>query len=570
MSDQSQMSEPPKPLVKPGYAGLLSIWLIPLLAIGIAGWLIIQSYLQEGAEISIFLPDAKGIEAGVTTLKYRDVKIGTVDRIEIPDERRGVLVYVEIQKWAEKYLTNTARFWVVSPAISLEGISGLETLLSGAYLEIDPGEGGKKQFSFNGLATPPVLTTKKPGKEYILKAAKLGNVKRGTPVNYKGLKVGTILGYRLSEDKQLVELVTFIEEPYTELIQVNTRFWDAGGVGVQISPSGIEVAADSLSALLSGAIEFLPPLFDQNSRIAESGHEFKLFKDRQAMSDARFTERKKYILFFDNSVSGLEVGSPVEFKGIKVGSVREVSLEIHEDTGEYYIPVIIDIEPQRLKVHRRSDALLRTKIGEKLRNKAVSALVSKGLRARLKSTNFLTGQLIVDLDLYPDRPGQYVEIITELEQLPTLPTELEEITTSLSRLVEKVERLPIETLTNSMVTTAQGLEKIFASGELSSAIKEIQNVAVSIGNVVNSVDRTTLPRINEAVEGGQKALRRVDTALQSATTMFETANSTIADGSPLKYDLSVMLRELAAASRSVRNLTEFLERNPNALISGKK
>lgn len=569
------MTEPstanaPKPIIRQGYMGLLSIWLIPFLAVLIAGWLITKSFLNEGPEISILLSSAKGIEAGVTALKFRDVTIGTVDRIEITEDLDGAMVYISMHQNAAKYLTDTARIWVVSPAISLDGVSGLETLLSGSYLEIDPGSGGEAKLQFKGLSTPPVITSRVPGREYVLRSERLGNVKRGTPVLYKGLQVGNVLGYRLSEDKQSVELVTFIEEPYTELVQENTRFWDAGGVSVQVTASGIEVGADSLPALLSGAIEFLPPLYLSNSPTAGAGHEFQLFGSRQDMEDASFTERKRYVLYFEGSVSGLSVGSAVEFKGIKVGTVRAITLEIHEDSGNYFIPVVIDLEPQRLKVYRRSDALLKTRIGEALREKAVAALVQKGLRARLKSTNFLTGQLIVDLDLFPDKEGQYVDVETKYEQLPTLPTELEEITTSLTRLVEKIERLPIETLTNSMVATAKGLENIFAGGELSSAIKEIKNVAVSVGDVVNNVDRTTIPRINEAVVEGRNALKRIDESLQSATSLFETANTTIADGSPLKYDLSVMLRELAAASRSVRNLAEFLERNPNALISGKK
>lgn len=569
MSDQPSVKAP-KPVVKQGYVGLLSIWLIPLLAIAIAGWLIFQSFLEKGPEITVSLPSAQGIEAGVTPLKFRDVVIGTVDRIEIPDQSNSVDVIISVQQSAKKYLTDTARIWVVSPAISLDGISGLDTLLSGSYLEIDPGQGGEAELMFTGLATPPVITSRVPGREYVLRAQRLGNVKRGTSILYKGLRVGNVLGYRLSEDKQTVELVAFIEDPFTELVQVNTRFWDAGSVSVKVSTAGIEVGADSLPALLSGAIEFLPPHFDSNNPIAEEGQEFKLFASRQAMDDARFTERKKYILYFDGSVSGLEVGAPVEFKGIKVGTVKNITLEVHEDTGGYYIPVLIDIEPQRLKVHSRSDALLRTRIGEKLRDKAIAALVSKGLRARLKSTNFLTGQLIVDLDLFPDREGQYADIESEYKQLPTLPTELEEITTSLTRLVEKIEKLPIDSLANSMVKTAKGLENIFGGNQLADTIAEYKKLAISVGKVIDNVDQTTLPRINDAVANGRNALKRMDGTLQSATTLFETANATLADGSPLKYDVSVMLRELASASRAVRNFAEFLERNPNALISGKK
>ncbi|MEH6475773.1 MAG: MlaD family protein, partial [Sneathiella sp.] len=335
------------PVVRRGYTGLMSIWLIPLIAICIAGWLIIQSVLDKGPEISISLASAKGLEAGKTALKYKDVVIGVVARIEIPDEREGIDVIVSINKEASKYLTETARFWVVSPAISLEGVSGLETLLSGAYLEIDPGNGGDTAYTFKGLEVPPVITSKTSGKEYIVRSDRLGNIKRGTPVIYKGLQVGKILGYRLADDQKTVELITFIEAPHTDLIFEGTRFWNAGSVSINVSATGVEMGASSLAALLSGAIEFLPPARTQNSALATEGHEFHLYGGRNAMDEARFTERLPYLLYFDGSVSGLEVGAPVEFKGIKIGSVRDITLEIEQDTGNYYIPVLIEIEPQR-------------------------------------------------------------------------------------------------------------------------------------------------------------------------------------------------------------------------------
>lgn len=569
MSDP-QNQEYHQPVAKNGYMGLMSIWLIPILAIGIAGWLIIQSVLEQGPEISVLLQDAQGIEAGVTPIKYRDVTIGTVDRVEIPKDSEGVRAIISMQQMAKPYLTDTAQIWLVSPNIGLDGVSGLETLLSGAYLEIDPGEGGEPLKEFVGLATPPVITSSTPGREYILRAEKRGNVKRGTPILYKGLNVGKILGFHLSEDEQFVELLAFIEDPYTDMVQENTRFWDAGGVNVTVSTAGIEVGASSIPALLSGAIEFLPPVFARNSPTAKAGHEFWLFGSRQEMEDSTFTEKHPYLLYFGGSVSGLEVGANVEFKGIKIGTVRDINLEIHEETGEFFIPVLVDIEPQRLKVHRRSEALQKTIIGEKLRDKALAALIKRGLRARLKSSNFLTGSLIVDLDLFPDRPGQYVSTNTQYKQLPTLPTELEEITTSLTRLVEKIERLPIETLSESLVRTAKGIEGIIADGKFVETITEFRKLAVSVQGVIEDVDKETLPRINEAVVEGKNALGRVDKSLNAAKTLFETANSTLADGSPLKYDLSIMLRELSAASRSVRNLAEFLERNPSALIGGKR
>lgn len=558
-----------QPVVKKGYAGLMSIWLVPLIAIVIAGWLIVKTISEKGPEISISLPTAQGMEAGKTPLKYKDVTIGVVDRIEIPDDEDEVRVIVSVQQFAEKYLTDTARFWVVSPAIGLEGISGLETLLSGSFLEIDPGNGGEDQFEFKGLDTAPVITSTTSGREFLLRAERLGNSKRGTPVIYRGIRVGKVLGHRLSTDRQSVELFAFIEAPYHELVREGTRFWDAGGVNVSLSTAGIEVGAESVQALLSGAVEFETPEIFKDTFLAEEGQEFALYTNRQAMEEAKFTERVRYILYFDGSVSGLSVGAAVEFKGMKIGTVRQINLEFLQETGDYFLPVMIDIEPQRVKLAGSDDKIFSVVEAGKIRSQVLDVLIDRGLRARLKSSNFLTGQLIVDLDLFPNKPARYIgrsEIYTEI---PTLPMELEEITTSLTRLVEKIERLPIEKISTSFLRTAEGMERIVNSGDLDTAIREYRDLAVSVKSMINTIDKKTLPSIGGAVDETRTALQRVDDTLKSANDLFTSADSILKDGSPVKYDLSVMMREVAAASRAVRNLAEFLERNPSSLLSGK-
>ena len=559
------------PEVRSGYAGLLTIWLIPLLAIIVAGWLVFKTVYDKGAEISISLPSAKGMEAGKTPLKYRDVTIGVVDRIEIPDEEDQIQVIVTVEKTAEKYLTDTARFWVVAPAIGLEGVSGLDTLLSGAYLEIDPGTGGERAAEFEGLESAPVISSNIPGREYLLRTGSLGNIQRGSPVVYRGLQVGRILGHRLAINNQSVEIVAFVEDPYTQLVKENTRFWDAGAVNVSISTSGVEVGASSLPALISGAVEFASNFGEGPSKIAKDGYEFYLFTGKTAMEEARYTQRVPFVLYFDGSVSGLEVGAPVEFKGIQIGTVRDISLELSPESGDYAIPVVIDIEPQRVRLTHREANLNDPKIKNVSRNKAIKSLINRGLRARLKSNNFLTGQLIVDLDLFPDRDARYyADGESSIPEIPTLPTELEEITTSLTRLIEKVEMMPIDRLSISLTETAEGMREIINEGRITDTINEFREVAAAVKKVVEQVDRETLPRINSAVENGKTTLSEVEKTLNNASDLFRTAEGTIADGSPLKYDLSVMLRELAAASRSVRNLAEYLERNPSSLLSGKK
>lgn len=558
------------PVEKRGYTGLMGIWLVPIIAIVIAGWLVVKTISEQGPEISISLPTAKGMEAGKTPLKYRDVTIGIVDRIEIPDEENQVRVIVSVQQSAEKYLTNTARFWVVAPAIGLEGISGLDTLLSGSYLEIDPGSGGDDQYEFKGLDTAPVITSSTAGREFLLRSKRLGNSRRGTPVIYRGIKVGRILGHQLSADSQSVELFAFIEAPYHDLVLEGTRFWDAGGVNVNLSAAGVEVGAESIESLLSGAVEFDTPRIFKDTWAAEEGREFTLYANRKAMEEAKFTERVSYILYFDGSVSGLEAGAAVEFKGMKIGTVREINLEFQQETSEYFLPVIIDIEPQRVKIAGGESKIFSVLEAEKIREQVFQNLINRGLRARLKSSNFLTGQLIVDLDLFPDKPARYVSRSKEFKEIPTLPMELEEITTSLSRLVEKVERIPIDRLSRSFINTAEGIEKIVNNGELEGAIKDYRQLAVSVNSMISTIDKKTLPSIGKTVEETRTALQQVDKTLTSATSLFNNADALLKDGSPLKYDLSVMLRELAAASRSVRNLADFLERNPSSLLSGKK
>ncbi|GLQ06592.1 PqiB family protein [Sneathiella chinensis] len=559
-----------KPVIRRGYGGLFSIWLVPVIAILVAGWLIFQNISEKGPEIRIFLPSAKGMEAGKTPLKYRDVVIGVLDRIEFPDDDNGVNLIVEINSSAEKYLTDTARFWVVAPAIGFEGVSGLETLLSGAYLEIDPGTGGKEKRDFVGLETPPVITSRTAGTEFTLLTPRLGTVKRGTPILYRGLVVGKILGYSLSGDKQAVELYAFVEKPFDALVHEATLFWNAGGVSVTLSPAGLEVGAESLQALIAGAVEFETPPFLTDTFRASENHQFQLHSNRSAMENARFTERVSYILYFDGSVSGLSVGADVEFKGMKVGTVKDIKLQINPDTGQYFLPVVIEIEPQRVQIageETRIDSVVEA--GQR-RARIISALIEKGLKARLKTANFLTGQLIVDLDLLPERPAQYVAEQSDMQEIPTVPAGMDEITTSLARLVEKIERLPVERVSKAVLNTAEGLERIVNSPDFAGSVTEIRETARSVRRLVDNIDRETLPAIGGAFEDTRKALQRADQTLQSAEQLFDNTNGMLADGSPLKYDLTVMMRELAAASRAVRNLADFLERNPSSLLGGKK
>jgi paraquat-inducible protein B len=569
MTDDSEQKLPDAK-VRRGYGSLMSIWIVPAIALAVAAYLIFQALSERGTEISITFDNAEGMVPGKTQLKYKDVNIGTLKRVDILDDDEGVSMVIDTTRVADKYLTDTARFWIVAPAIGFQGITGLQTLLSGSFIEIDPGKGGDRETKFKGLSTPPVITSNDKGTEYLLSTEKLSNINRGTPIIYKGLQVGSVLGYRLAEDKSAIDVYAFVKAPYDDLVLEGTNFWNAGGINVSVSTSGIELGANSLQALVAGAIEFATPEIYQSTFKAESRYQFKLYDNQQAKDDARFTEKVVYVLYFDGSVSGLSVGANVEFKGIKVGSVRDISLEIDEANQKYYIPVQIDIEPQRIKLTDDGKKIRSVLETRELRQKIIKDLIQRGLKAKLKNSNFLTGALIVDLDLIPDKPAVYVSSSSRVPEIPTVPADLEEITSSVAQLMAKLDKLPIERLGKSLTGTVEGLDKFINSGELQKTIEEYRKLAVSVRVVAQNIDTKTLPNIGKTIDDVRVAINKIDETLASAETMFSSVNGLIADGSPFKYDLMNMLQELSAASRAVRSLADFLERNPSSLISGKR
>lgn len=569
MTEESNL-DVPQAKIRRGYGSLLSIWLVPIIALGVAAFLIGKTVVEQGTEITVIFENAEGMTPGKTNLKFKDVNIGSLKRIDILDDERGVSVVIDVNREADKYLTDTARFWVVSPSIGLQGITGLETILSGSFIEIDPGKGGERKKEFVGLTTPPVITSTEKGTEYVLSTKSLGNIGRGTPVVYKGLKVGTVLGYRLAKDNQSIDVYTFVKAPFDALVLEGTNFWNAGGVNISVSTSGIEVGAESLQSLLTGAVEFDTQSIYKNTWKAESGHKFELYKNLKAKEDAKYTEKADYVLYFAGSVSGLAVGAPVEFRGIRIGTVKEITLEIDEENKKYHIPVLIEIEPQRITITDAGKRLLSVVEAGNLRKKIIENLIRRGLKGKLKSANFLTGQLIVDLVLKPDTKAVFLATSDRYPEIPTMPADIEKITTSVAQLVEKFSKLPIEELGQKLTDTVGGIDKFINSGELQATIAEYRKLAVTVRKVAESVDEKTLPQIGMTLDETQNAIKKIDATLVAAEKMFSSANSLIADGSPFKYDLTVMLQELSAASRAVRGLAEFLERNPSALISGKR
>ncbi|RED48099.1 intermembrane transport protein PqiB [Aestuariispira insulae] len=574
------MTDAPKPasennkgddlVIRRGLASLFSIWLVPIIALAIAGWLAVQAIRDQGPTITIQFETAEGIEAGKTKVKYKDVIVGTVEAIQLNPDLSGVKLTVGMSAGSESYLSENSKFWVVRPRVTLKGISGLDTIVSGAFIEIDPGQPGASTSEFTGLEEPPQLTSSAEGREFILASRKLGSYSVGSPVYYRGFEAGEILGYSLSDDKQSITTRIFIKAPYDALVTVSSRFWDSSGINLSLTAEGMKLNASSLQSLVLGGIEFSTPVSLEDAAPAPDGHQFTLFGSEEDIEEAQYTEKQSFILYFEGSVRGLNVGAPVEFKGIRVGTVTDINLEIDRSTGDFFIPVLIQLEPQRIRfVDSSADVPSMTG--------GLKQQIEHGMRAQLKTGSFLTGQLFVDLVMEPDKPANYSKRNRYgFPEIPTIPTSLEEITTSITQLVEKIERLPIDQLSNSMLRTAEGVEQLVTSDDIQETVRtlnatllEYRTLAENAQDLTQNLDQTVIPEAAGALADARATLAQTEKTIQSAQLMFGAANSMLADGSPLRYDLENMLRELSASARSIRNLSAYLERNPSALITGK-
>ena len=527
------------------------IWLFPIVALVIGGWLVYQTLSQRGPTITITFETAEGIEEGKTKIKFREVEVGLVESIAIKD-LSSVIVTAQMKKGAEPHLTESTRFWVVRPRVGLQGITDLGTLVSGAFINVDPGKGGKPKREFVGLEEPPIITTDDPGQEFTLVTDKLGSYTTGSPVYYRGIEVGKVLSHQMAENRKEIFVRVFIREPHDQLVRDDSRFWNASGLSVSIDADGMDVKIESLTALALGGIAFDTPGDLKAGTPSKAGTRFPLRESKAAVDEAVFTKKFRWILYFTGSVRGLSPGAPVEFKGIKVGSVVDVRLESYRRTVEYRIPVLIDLEPQRLTIIGEGGT--GRMIDREMHIAAIRSWISAGLRARLKLGSLITGQLLVDLDLHPDEEaimrgdGKYPEI-------PTIPSSIEEITRSLTAILDKVQALPLGELTRSLTNTVKSAERLMSSGEIQNALKSLDQTAATLNRVLQNVDQNIAPETRSVLVEANKTLK--------------TVREAISPDSPLRYDLETTLQELAAAARSIRLLAEYLESNPNALIYGK-
>ncbi|MBW2250565.1 MAG: MCE family protein [Deltaproteobacteria bacterium] len=471
-------------------------------------------------------------KAGKTKIKHKDVEIGKVVSIRLSKDLSQVVVTAELSKGIESYLTDRARFWVVRARIRASEVSGLGTLFSGAYIALDPGKGGKPLRAFTGLETPPIATADIPGRHFLLRADRLHSLDTGSPVYFRQIEVGQVESYELDEYSRKVDIKVFIYAPHDRLVHKNTRFWNAGGLDVSIDANGVRIDTPSFVSLMIGGVAFTTPIDLESGGFAEDGDVFPLYDNYQDALRKSYSKKEHWVLNFDGSVRGLSHGSPVEFKGIRIGRVVDVNLQFDVERLTYSIPVLIEIEPERINTTGKL-------LSDSDRRKFMDDLVAKGFRAQLKTGNLLTGQMFVDLGIHPGEPTRHIIWNDEYPELPTVQAPLEKISAALAQTLDKLQKLPLEEIGSEVRTAVQSLNETLKQTRM----------------LVQKLDAKFEPEARATLVQAQKTLASVENVLSS--------------DSPLNQKTSRAMVELAAAARSIRVLMDYLERHPDSLLFGK-
>jgi paraquat-inducible protein B len=514
------------------------IWLVPFVAACVGLWLVAHTWFEQGPAITIRFSSAEGIEIGKTRIRYKAVDIGEVKAISISNDRKAVVVSAQLAKDARDLLMQDSKFFVVRPRISGGTVSGLSTLLSGPYIAIEPGSSKEASNSFIGLEQPPEVTSDMQGHEFILHGEQLGSLDYGTPVFYRRVSVGHVTKFSLDRDGLGVEVGVFVNAPYDRFVTSNTRFWQASGVDVSIDANGLKVSTESLASIIEGGIAFQDLADLPSQGPAPAGASFTLYADRAQALQPPDRHMERFALYFPESLRGLSVGAPVDFRGIVIGEVKSLGVEYEQAASLIRFPVTINVYPDRLR-SRSSDGSLLGPYNEANSRAIIDRLVAHGMRGQLRTGNLLTGQLYIALDFFPDASKEPVEWSRAVPVLPTTPGGLTEIQDAVGRIARKLDRVPVEQL----------------SEQLSRALVSLDAALKGSQKLIGQLDSQVAPQATRTLGEAEQALR--------------AANALLAEDAPLQKDVQQALKQVAQSARALAMLADYLERHPESLIRGK-
>ncbi|WP_425288229.1 intermembrane transport protein PqiB [Pectobacterium betavasculorum] len=511
------------------------VWIVPIVTVLIGAWILFYHFSHQGPQITLITSNAEGIEAGKTAIKSRSVDVGVVESVVLSDDLHQVEIKARLHDGMDKLIKQDSAFWVVKPQIGREGVSGLGTLLSGAYIELQPGANKDEKREFTLLDAPPLASPDAKGIRVILDSDQSGQLNAGDPVLFRGYRVGSVETSEFDPKARKMRYQLFISAPYDGLVTNNVRFWKDSGVAFDMSAQGMRVEMGSLTTLFSGGVSFDVPSGWELGDAAKAMAEYRLFDSPRSIQDSLYTEYKEYLLFFSESIRGLQAGAPVEFRGIRLGTVAEAPFfpknmkqELDDD---YRIPVLIRIEPDRFE----------KKIGGSFDfEQHLKQAQSLGLRASMKSANLLTGALYVDFDFYPkEKVDKKLLVLDGYPILPTIDGGLSQIQQKLMAVLDKVNNLPLNPMVNEATKTLT---------ESQATLREMQKTLATLNKLTSSKAMQNLP------EDMQKTLLELNRSMKGFQPGSPAYNKMVAD----MQRLDQVLRELQPVLRTLNEKSNAL------------
>ncbi|PSU22768.1 intermembrane transport protein PqiB [Photobacterium phosphoreum] len=514
------------------------IWIVPLVALAIGIWMFVQYLNSQGPVITLRLPNASGIEVGKTAIKSLNVKVGVVTKVQLSKDYSYITVTAQMDSDTGRMLKNDTLFWVVKPRIGKGGVSGLDTLLSGSYIEMQPGKGKKDKHHFVALDVPPVAPADAKGLRVILTSRQAGKLGVGDPVLYDGFTVGRVEQVSFDINSKRANYQLFIFEPYDSLVRTSSDFILASGVQVKVGAEGFNVKIGSLESLITGGVTFTTPVDDQGSSQLKQKAYYRLYDNAAEVREKMFEQHLDFVMLFSESIRGLKAGAPIEYRGIQIGTVQKVPLRLptsQEGFTSKQIPVLVRIDLGRVYDHTDEGTLasLHANLEKEFK---------QGLRATLKTGNLLTGALYIGTDVYKGEKPIHTLEYDGYDIFPTKTGDLAEVQKQLTNLLDKFNKLPVEDTLNSMTATLKASEKTMATMQ----------------TTINDLDRLLKQKDTQALPGDVRAsLKQIQTTL----------NGFGPDAAPYQ-NLEGALTRFEAVMTELQPVLRQLNEKPNSLVFG--
>jgi len=526
-----------------------SIWIVPFIALIIAGWLAYQYYSELGPEIKILFPSNEGLKAGQSQIKYKDVPVGTVTKITLQENGDGVVVIARMEKVAEPYLNKDTKFWIVKPELGISGVSGLDTLISGNYIGITGKKGGKFQKDFVGL--DHAFRSEKNGDYYILRSQRGDSaVKQGTPVYLKNIRVGRVEYVMLGLNDIFVDIIVFIDKAYTPYVHTDSKFWVRSTLDAELVNGALDVTLAPISDLLQGAIEFSSTGYDMNRTVPDD-FSFLLHKNKNTVTSKKIGHAKKeievFMLHTEESIAHLRIGAPVKYDEFKIGNVIEIALSYDRQTHKMRGKVLVEIDTSVF-----DDLSDMNDTGKA----NLYAAVEEGLRARIDTIDPISGRLYVNLLFVKNDGNKSIETEERFAVLPTVQSVNGDMIGGLSKIMDKINRLPIEELFNSLNRVVKESEKPVANAN--EVLEELKKTVENLNTLTSRKTFTSMPD-------------EVDKTLKELTRTLKTTRKVVqgyGNNSLLSHQIAETLRTVNKTSEEMREFLKMLNRKPNSLIFG--